>query len=421
MTTLHITLRPAITATVQLRAENGASLSFIPTGRRLDLTLTAAVVQGNPGPIGPVGPPGMQGPEGEQGVPGPEGPQGLLGPTGATGPQGIQGIQGPTGPVGPTGPTGATGAGIQGIQGPTGATGIQGIQGNIGPTGATGLQGIQGPTGATGDVGPTGATGATGASLAGFRNKIINGSFQVNQRGHASGAAVTAGQYTLDRWKVTNSTAITFSTTANKTTVTIPSGQTIQQVIEGLNLQSGTYVLSWEGTAQGRIGAGSYGASGAVTASITGGADTTIELRNGTAANVQFELAAVATAFEQRLIQAEAQLCHRYYYRLAMPVASGGYGVGQAVTTTQVWAYFQYPTQMRIAPTALEQTGTASDYMLRPAAGNINCTVAPTFSSASQYGGTVAFTSTTMTAGDAVYVRAGSAVTTSFLGWSVEL
>lgn len=404
------------TSTVVTRQDTAAVVvnpgeGCVPIVQSSGATTTAVVNSESPRAVVALG--GMPGRDGSPGAPGATGGVGPTGPAGVTGATGATGVTGPTGATGTPGVTGPTGA--PGATGPTGATGTDGSNGAVGATGPTGA------TGAPGATGPTGATGATGASLAGFRNKIINGSFQVNQRGHASGAAVTAGQYTLDRWKVTNSTAITFSTTANKTTVTIPSGQTIQQVIEGLNLQSGTYVLSWEGTAQGRIGAGSYGASGAVTASITGGADTTIELRNGTAANVQFELAAVATAFEQRLVQAETQLCHRYYYRLAMPVASGGYGVGQAVTTTQVWAYFQYPTQMRIAPTALEQTGTASDYMLRPAAGNINCTVAPTFSSASQYGGTVAFTSTTMTAGDAVYVRAGSAVTTSFLGWSAEL
>lgn len=144
------------------------------------------------------------------------------------------------------------------------------------------------------------------------RNKIINGSFAINQRAYVSGAATTAGQYTLDRWKVTGTGGIAFSTTANKTTVTIPTGQALQQVIEGLNLQSGTYVLSWEGTAQGKIGAGSYGAYG-VTNEITGGTDTTIEFGPGTVANVQLELGSVASQFEVRPYGTELALCQRYY------------------------------------------------------------------------------------------------------------
>ena len=160
-----------------------------------------------------------------------------------------------------------------------------------------------------------------GGQLAGMRNKIINGAFAVNQRSYVSGAATTAGQYTLDRWKVTGTGGITFSTTANKTTVTIPSGQTLQQVIEGLNLQTGTYVLSWEGTAQGRIDGGSYGASGAVTASITGGTNTTIEFNAGTVANVQLEIGTIATPFEWRFN--EMQLCRRYCLDLVDPPFRG--------------------------------------------------------------------------------------------------
>jgi hypothetical protein len=176
-----------------------------------------------------------------------------------------------------------------------------------------------------------------------FRNKIINGNPRINQRGYVSGAATTAGQYTLDRWKVTGTGGITFSTTNNKTTITIPSGQTIQQVIEGLNLDTGTYVLSWEGTAQGRVNSGSYGASGAVTASVTGGTNTTIEFNAGTVANIQFEQGTVVTPFERRDYGRELLMCQRYF-QLSKAAAF-------VSASTQTTVTMFYKTTMRSTPT----------------------------------------------------------------------
>lgn len=184
------------------------------------------------------------------------------------------------------------------------------------------------------------------------RNKIINGNFAINQRGYVSDAATAVGQYTFDRWKVTATSGITFSTTENKTTVTIPAGQTIQQVIEGLNLQSGTYVLSWEGTAQGRVGAGAYGASGAVTASITGGTATTIEFNAGTVTNVQYEPGSVAQSFEHRLIGTELDLCKRY----GRPWGATAKGIWIKTTTARIAE--QLDTPMRAAPTVTLTTST---------------------------------------------------------------
>lgn len=199
------------------------------------------------------------------------------------------------------------------------------------------------------------------------RNRIINGDFRVNQRAYTSGAATTAGQYTFDRWKVTSTGGITYATTNNKTTVTIPSGQTLQQVVEGINLQSGTYVLSWEGTAQGRTAGGSYGASGAVTAAIVGGANATIEFGAGTVTNVQLELGATATPFEYRHFGLELSLCQRYYWQLGGQVNSF-YGVGANISNTSAAIYIQYPVRMRSAPTWTYSA--ASDWYVRNFSNN---------------------------------------------------
>lgn len=146
-----------------------------------------------------------------------------------------------------------------------------------------------------------------------YRNKLINGNFAVNQRGVAAGStAYAAGAYTLDRWKAgAGGVTLSFATAANVTTVTITAG-TLVQVIEGNNLQSGTHALSWTGTAQGRIDAGAYGASG-LTGAATGGTNMTVEFNTGTLSLVQLEPGTVKTPFERRLN--ELSLCERYYLK----------------------------------------------------------------------------------------------------------
>jgi hypothetical protein len=120
----------------------------------------------------------------------------------------------------------------------------------------------------------------------------------------------------------------------------------LRQVIEGLNLYSATYVLSWVGTAQGKIGSGSYGASG-VTGAITGGTNTTIEFGPGTVSKVQLELGTVPTPFENRPYGVELALCQRYYVFL------GNVGYTTFADAAVRFSACQYilPVAMRAAPT----------------------------------------------------------------------
>lgn len=145
-----------------------------------------------------------------------------------------------------------------------------------------------------------------------FRNRLINADFRTNQRGYVSGTNTSgANEYTLDRWRVvTSGQAVTFSSTGNVVTVTAPAGG-MEQVIEGANLVTATYVLNWEGTATATVGGNAVTKGG--TVSVTGGSNLTIRFTGGTVSKPQFEAGAAPTVFEERPIGLELMLCQRYY------------------------------------------------------------------------------------------------------------
>lgn len=277
------------------------------------------------------------------------------------------------------------------------------------------------PLGADSKV-PSGYLPSVGAS---FRNKIINGDFRINQRSYVSAAAVGSTLYGHDRWKMAASAdTYTYSTTANKTTVTIPAGKILQQVVEGLNLQTGTYVLSWEGTAQGKIGAGSLSASG-VTGLITGGTNTTIEFGPGTLANIQLELDSAPSTFESRPYSTELALCQRYYYRIAPGAVGKPLSLPSCnYSTTSISVPVQFPVTMRIDPTALEQSGTANQYaVVQNGIGQTVCNAVPTFVNASK---DMAYVGATVASGLTVFqpsfIRCDvTNGVNAYLGWSAEL
>ena len=147
---------------------------------------------------------------------------------------------------------------------------------------------------------------------AGLRNLIINGNFAINQRAYVSGTATGgANQYTLDRWRVvTSGQNATFVAAGNGNTVTAPAGG-LEQVIEGLSVAGGTYVINWTGTATCTVG-GTSRAKGA-TFTLTANTNVTIRFTSGTVGEVQVEPGSVATPFEPRPYGLELALCRRYY------------------------------------------------------------------------------------------------------------
>ena len=252
-----------------------------------------------------------------------------------------------------------------------------------------------------------------------FRNRLINAQGLINQRGYVSGTATTsANQYTVDRWRVVVSGQnLTFSTTNNEVTFTAPAGG-VEQVIEGLNLESGTYVLNWEGTATATVGGTAVAKGGTVT--VVGGANTTVRFIDGTFIRPQFEAGSVATPFERRPYGAELSLCQRYYFKMQATGPNAFFGVGLSDSTTIANGIVPFPVSMRVAPTALEQNGTAGDYQVAKTAANIVCNSVPSFSGAELFSARVNFfTSGSLVAGQASIIR--SVNSNAFLAWSAEL
>lgn len=204
------------------------------------------------------------------------------------------------------------------------------------------------------------------ALLKGGKNRIINGAFLVNQRAYASGTALASGSYGFDRWKSGYSnTTLTFTAGAQATTVTISTSGVLQQIIERANVPAGTYVLSWSGTATGRVynsggTAPSYAAS-PVTVTLDGSANVVVEFTASgstkTLSTVQLERGTVASPFEYRLTAEELELCRRYYRTIGnngnVPIACPA---GFLINSVAGYVYVNF-SPMRTTPTGTV-TGT---------------------------------------------------------------
>jgi hypothetical protein len=201
-----------------------------------------------------------------------------------------------------------------------------------------------------------GTTGITTPALVNgtalsFRNKIINGNFGINQRVYVSGTATSgANQYTLDRWRVvTSGQNLTFSASGTGNIVTAPAGG-IEQVIESLNIEGGTYTLSWIGTATGAVNGTTVANSGQVT--LPANTNATIKFSSGTVSLVQLEEGSVATPFENRPIGTELDLCQRYCLSISQDgITSRHIGSGFWVSSTNGSQFVNHFVPMRATPT----------------------------------------------------------------------
>jgi hypothetical protein len=136
---------------------------------------------------------------------------------------------------------------------------------------------------------------------------------------------------------------------------------------------------------------------------------------------LQLEASPIATSFKRNAnsLAGELAACQRYYFRYS-GVINNRFAIGYNTTTSSGYFVLPYPTTMRVAPTALEQTGTAADYGIQH--GNFaiaNGTSVPSFDFATTNNAGVQLgVGAVLTAGQGNALIANA---TAHLGWSAEL
>ena len=320
-----------------------------------------------------------------------------------------------------------------------------------------------------------------GGQLAGLRNKIINGSCEVAQRGNVAAvlgvwtyggadriavlplsfstatgtiAAITGlaspGRNQSVLLTTTGSGAVNFETRPesrdvidlNSKTVTFSvrvyqdTGSAINTVLTITkanaedNFTAGKTILGTStpvSVASGTptyltftLALGATGASNGLSCQINFTGVGAITSKSFVVGELQLEVGSVATPFEHRPYGLELALCQRYYYRLTPSAADQTLGVGHNTSTTAAVATNFFPVPMRSAPSALEQSGTAGNYSVAHTATSTVCSAVPTFSTASTDAATTTFTvASGLTAGQGSRSRAVN--TSAYLAWSAEL
>jgi hypothetical protein len=227
---------------------------------------------------------------------------------------------------------------------------------------------------------------------------------------------------TLRNAAVTRTYPFTYTISASNTweqkTVTIAGDTSGTWTINngvGIVVAFGLGVGSTFSTTAGAWAAGNFvSATGATSVVGTSGATFYIT-------GVQLEKGSTATSFDYRPYGTELALCQRYYLKDAPNVAFGVFCPAYAESSTSARLLYKFPAPMRTSPTALEQTGTASDYAVRFGQGVTTCGSVPSFISATIYGSSITFTvASGLTTGQAGDGRMPNAVN-GFLAWSAEL
>lgn len=202
----------------------------------------------------------------------------------------------------------------------------------------------------------------------GRKNALNNIKFRINQRAYVSATALASGAYGFDRWAATTaSTSLTFTAAPQGQSVTISANGSIAQTVERANVVATTWVLSWTGTAKGRVynvgaTAPAYAASG-LTVALDGLADVVVEFStaSGVTATLnrpQLEMGTIPTATEHLSFNEDLMNCKRYFVAFAAgEVEVTNPYMNTALTAGVQRLFSRLPVTMRTTPTVTTSAG----------------------------------------------------------------
>jgi hypothetical protein len=305
-----------------------------------------------------------------------------------------------------------------------------------------------------------------------FRNRLVNGSFAIDQRNSGAVQTFTAAAaiaYCTDCWyasctganvtgqQVTGTGQNQFAyklTGAASNTGTL-FGQRIesfnsydlinQNVTASLVVSSSTLTsITWTAfyaNSTDSFAAKTQIATGTITVSTTptlrtlnfnaganAGNGIAIEFTTGALLatqtvqyeNVQLEAGSFATPFERIDYSTNLAMCQRYFWKYSTSIQYL-HNTAYAFSATQAYAFYQFPVQMRVAPT-LQTTGTAADYRLQTNAGSTTLSVVPALNNATPLNANVVWeVAAGLTAGNAILTRFDDEANDVFLAWSAVL
>jgi hypothetical protein len=240
------------------------------------------------------------------------------------------------------------------------------------------------------------------------------------------------GTYVLELFNVTGGTnkdigktySISSSGTWEKKSLTF-SGDTAQAIVadsaERLSLiwylmagsvyTSGTLPSTWSNAVDANRAAGQ-------TANVASAINNYFQITG-----VQMEIGSIATEFQlsSGTLQGELAAAQRYYYRLVGGQAFSSFAVGNVFDGTRALMQWNLPTTMRVAPTVLDTTGTASNYRVLYGSSSSATSVVPSLDTATTESVLVLATvASGLTAANACILQANN-TTTAYLGVSAEL